>query len=60
MLFTFGLSIQGKHQLLAYVSSKEKEQKVMVDHLQSGGMPMASLHKPVTITKDVCKSYSWP
>ena len=60
MLFTFGLCIQGKHQLLAHVSSKENEQKVMIDHLQSGGMPMASLHKPVTITKDECKSYSWP
>ena len=56
MLFAFGLSIQGKHQLLANVSSKEKEQKVVVDHLQLGGMPMASLHKPVTITKDACKS----
>ena len=58
MLFTFGLCIQGNHQLLTCVYLQEKEQKVMVDHLQSGGMPMASLHKPVTLTEDACKSYS--
>ena len=39
MLFTFGRSIQGNHRLLTYVHSKEKEQKVMVDHLQSGLSP---------------------
>ena len=48
MLFTFGLCIQGKHDL-TYVDSQEKEHKVMMDHLQSGGMPMASLHKHVTL-----------
>ena len=50
-LFTFGLCIQENHQLLTCVYS---EQNVMVDHLQSGGMPMASLHKPATL------AYSWP
>ena len=49
MLFTFGLCIQGKHHLLTYVDSQEKEHKVMIDHLQSVGMPMASLHKHVTL-----------
>ena len=60
MLFTFRLCIQGKHHLLTYVDSQEKEYKVMIDHLQSGGMPMASLHKHVTLTEDACKSYPWP
>ena len=60
MLFTFGLSIQGNHQLLTDVYSKEKKQKAMVDRLQSSGIPMASLHKPVTLIEDACKSYSWP
>ena len=60
MLFTFRLSIQENHQLLTSVYSTEKEQKVMADHLQSGGMPMASLHKPVTLAEDACKSCSWP
>ena len=60
MLFTFGRSIQGNHQLLACVYSKEKEQKVMVDQLQSGGITMASLHNPGTLNEDACKSYSWP
>ena len=46
------LSWAGKHHLLTYVDSQEKEHKVMIDHLQSVGMPMASLHKHVTFTKD--------
>ena len=49
MLFTFGLCIQGKYHLLTFVGSQEKEHKVMINHLQSGGVPMASLHKPVTL-----------
>ena len=32
----------------------------MIDHLQSGGMPMASLHKHVTLTEDASKFYPWP
>ena len=46
MIFTFGLSIQESHQLFTHVYLKEKEQKFMVDHLQPGGMPMASVRKP--------------
>ena len=49
MLFTFGLCIQGNHQLLTCVYLQD--QKVIVDHLQSGSMPMASLHKPVTLSE---------
>ena len=41
MLFTLALCIQGKHHLHTHVDSQQKEQKVMIDHLQSGGMPMA-------------------
>ena len=48
MLFTFGLCIQGKYHLHTYVDSQEKEHKVRIDHLQSGGMPVASLYKSLT------------
>ena len=49
MLFTYALCIQGKHHLLTYV---DKEHKVIIYHLQSGGMSMALLHKHVTLAED--------